>query len=331
MGGMSGEHEVSLVSAKSVIESLDKNKYEVIPIEISKNGLWPEDLMILPEPAQKVFDVIIPVMHGSYGEDGKIQGLLETANLAYVGCGVLGSAICMDKIIAKQLFKSAGIATPEFIGFNSTDWQKAQAALLKQIQDELKYPLFVKPANLGSSVGISKVLKQEDLIKAIELALSFDRRVIVERSIEESIEVECSVLGNDRPEASLPGRVIPADTFYSYRDKYIDNKTKFEIPVKLPPDKIDEIRQTAVKIFKLMDLSGLARVDFLVNGQNQIYLNEINTMPGFTKISMYPKLWAKSGLPYEKLLDKLIELALERQRQKNSLKTSYEEGEKINV
>ena len=330
MGGASGEHEVSLVSARSVMESLDKNKYEVIPVKISKNGLWPKNLLILPEPARQKFDVVMPVMHGTYGEDGKIQGLLETANLAYVGCGVLGSAAAMDKIIAKQLFSQVGLKNTAYQYFTKKQWQKDKAKILISLR-KLGYPVFVKPANLGSSVGISKAKNKNKLITAVNLAASYDRRIIVERAVKNAKEIECAVLGNDDPRASIPGRVIPADEFYSYKDKYIDDKTGFEIPAKLPKKVIRQIQQMAILAFKALDLSGLARVDFLLDKNNNIYLNEVNTMPGFTKISMYPKLWAKSGLPYERLLDKLIELALERHRQKNSLKTSYKEGKNINA
>ena len=355
MGGRSGEHEVSLVSAASVIKALDKNKFEIIPIGISKTGKWiagPETIkilkqdsankvltekIILPNPAQQALvainkgqvsfagrlDVVIPIVHGSYGEDGKLQGLLEMANLPYVGCGVLGSALAMDKIIAKQLFSQLGLANAKFRFFIKKDWLKNKKSIIGDLEKHLKYPMFVKPANLGSSVGLSKVSGRQGLITAINLACRFDRRILVEQAILKAKEIECAVLGNNEPLVSVPGRVIPADEFYSYKDKYIDDKTRFEIPAKLPFRVIKRLQALAVQVFKALDLAGMARVDFLLDDHNQIYLNEVNTIPGFTKISMYPKLWQASGLPYHKLLEKLIALAIARHKEKNGLRTSF--------
>lgn len=332
MGGQSGEHEVSLASARSVIEALDRNKYKVVPIKIGRNGRWPKGLMILPQPKLAKFDVVIPMMHGTYGEDGKIQGLLELANVAYVGCNVLGSALAMDKILTKELFLAVGINTPKYVWYSKYEYQHNEQKCLKELARKLNWPMFVKPSNLGSSVGISKVKSPPELKAAIKLALRYDTRVIIEESIEGATDIECSVLGNFRPRASLPGEVIPADQFYSYRDKYIDGKTRFIIPADLPKKTIKEIRELAVAVFKLLDLAGLARVDFLVNKKNnKIYLNEANTIPGFNKISMYPKLWQASGLSYEKLLDELIKLALEKHREKSQLTTAFALGKSINV
>jgi len=332
MGGMSGEHEVSLASARSVMESLDRKKYQVVPIKIGRDGRWPKGLMILPQPNLIKFDIIIPMMHGTYGEDGKIQGLLELANVAYVGGNVLGSALAMDKILTKELLVAAGIRTPQYFWYSKYEYQRQESRCLKELVRKLGWPMFVKPSNLGSSVAISKVSNQLELKAAIRLALKYDTRVIIEKSIENATDVECSVLGNYRPRASLPGEVIPADQFYSYRDKYIDGKTRFVIPAALPKKTIKEIRELAVNVFKLLDLSGLARVDFLINKKNRkLYLNEVNTMPGFNKISMYPKMWQASGLPYEKLLDELIKLALEKHFEKNQLTTAFALGKAINV
>ncbi|HLC64009.1 MAG TPA: D-alanine--D-alanine ligase family protein [Patescibacteria group bacterium] len=355
MGGLSGEHEVSLVSAASVIKALDKNKFEVLPIGIAKDGKWLAgeeavralkessgnklltEKILLPDPnkkslvaikdrrvlAEKKLDVIVPIVHGTYGEDGKLQGLLEMANIPYVGSGVLGSAVAMDKIVAKQIFESIGLLISKYHYFVKKDWTENQEEVIKRVEEKLSYPLFVKPANLGSSVGVNKAGNRVELKKAISLAIKYDRRIIVEEAVKEAKEIECSVLGNDRPEASVPGRVVPADEFYTYNDKYVDGKTQFEIPAKLPKEVIRKIRELAIKVFKVLDLAGMARVDFLLDRKNKIYVNEANTIPGFTKIGMYPKLWQATGLPYEKLLERLIDLAFERHRLKNQLQTSY--------
>ena len=329
MGGMSGEYEVSLVSGKSVINSLDKNKYDAVPITITKDGKWSNNI-ISADPNQQSFDVILPILHGTYGEDGKIQGLLEMANLPYVGAGVIGSAAAMDKIVAKQLFETAGLNNVNFEHFLSKDWQKNQSEIIDQIESSLNYPIFVKPANLGSSVGINKVNNKKELVESINEAVKYDRRIIIEESIENCNEIECAVLGNDEPKASVLGEIIPDDDFYSYNDKYIDNKTKLVIPAELSAKIIKNVQEMSIKAFKALDLCGMARVDFLIN-KDKIFINEVNTIPGFTKISMYPKLWEASGLPYEKLLDELINLAVERHQEKNRLKTTFELGSNINV
>jgi len=322
MGGMSGEHEVSLISAKSVIESLNKKLYKVVPIKISKAGKWSNDL-ISADPNQKSFDVVLPILHGTYGEDGKIQGLLEMANIPYAGAGVIGSAVAMDKIIAKQLFGSVGINNVKFEYFIAKDWSADKPKIIKQIEANLSYPLFVKPANMGSSVGISKVKSKKQLAAAINQAAGFDRRIIVEESVENCREVECAVLGNNNPKASVPGEVIPEDEFYTFSDKYINGKTRFKIPANLPKKLNKSIQELSIKAFKVLDLAGLARVDFLVDPGGKIYINEVNTIPGFTSISMYPKLWDESGLSYGKLLDELIRLAIERHQEKSQLKTTF--------
>ena len=358
MGGMSGEHEVSVVSASSVINALNKDKYEVIPIGITKNGQWisgPDTVtmlkngmtdhilsqkILLPDPNQKSLlsitddglakneplDVVIPLIHGTYGEDGKLQGLLEMANIPYVGCGVLGSAVGMDKIIMKNLFKQAGLLTPNFTHFTKNEWLADQKKIIGFVESALKYPIFIKPANLGSSVGISKVKSRSRFFDAVNEAAKYDRRIIVEQSIENCREIECAVLGNNEPKASIAGEILPHHEFYSYKAKYVDaNGAGLEIPAKLSEEQLKEIQQQAIIAFKALDLSGMSRVDFFIDGGNKILISEVNTVPGFTKISMYPKLWAASGLPYDKLIDKLIDLALEKHCEKNSLKTSFDD------
>lgn len=363
-GGRSGEHEVSIVSAQSVMKALDRKKYEVVPIGITKEGMWlagPEAVNFLkagikkiakksilaPDPTErgiinieekktrvlakinssKHLDVIFPVLHGPYGEDGTVQGLMELANIPYVGAGVLGSAVGMDKVIQKDLFKQAKLPIVKYTWFLTNDWRKNRINILRRLEKELNYPVFVKPVNLGSSVGISKAGDRKQLIKAINLAVQFDRRVIVEEGVKNAREIEVSVLGNDKPQASVPGEIIPSNEFYDYDAKYVDGRSKEVIPAKLPKNVIKKVQNIAVTAFKTLDLSGMARVDFFVKrGTNKVILNEVNTIPGFTSISMYPKLWQASGLPYSKLLDKLIQLAIERHKEKNKLKTSYESG-----
>lgn len=363
-GGRSGEHEVSIVSAQSVIKALDKNKYEVIPIGITKAGQWlagPQAVNFLkagmkkisfksilaPDPTEKGIislkeeakrrmisqslakriDVIFPVLHGTFGEDGTIQGLLELANIAYVGAGVLGSAVGMDKVIQKEIFKAGQLPIVKYDWFIATCWYHQRSNILRRLEKKLQYPMFVKPANLGSSVGISKVRNRKDLIKAVKLATQYDRKIIVEQGVNQAREIEVSVLGNDKPQASIPGEIIPSNEFYDYEAKYIDSKSKLEIPARLSKKVIKKVQNIALAAFRCLDLSGMARVDFFVTkNTNRVYLSEVNTIPGFTSISMYPKLWQASGLPYIKLLDKLIDLARQRHREKNKLKTSFDSG-----
>ena len=356
-GGRSVEHEVSLVSATSIMKALDPGRYEVVPIGITKEGRWlssaetmhllksggredrePERIL-LPDPTKrslmqlhersidsggKPLDVIFPVIHGTYGEDGTIQGLFELANIPYVGAGVLGSAVGMDKVVAKQLFERAGLPVTKYTWFFWKSYRSDSKSILKKIEKKLGFPCFVKPANLGSSVGITKAHNAEELDSGIEEASSFDRKILVEVGVRNARDIECSVLGNDDPRASIPGEIVPSNEFYDYDAKYVDGKSRAIIPAKLPETIVRKVQRYAVAAFRAVDGAGMARVDFLVQKKtNRTYLNEINTIPGFTPISMFPKLWEASGIPYPKLLDMLIELALERHRDKSKLRTRY--------
>jgi D-alanine-D-alanine ligase len=357
-GGRSGEHEVSLRSAESVINAMDKTKYEVVPIGITHEGKWlvagdakallpqtvmasenPQQVAIIGDPTKKglmqldgagqslkgkKLDVIFPVLHGTFGEDGTIQGLFEMASVPYVGCGVLASATGMDKVVMKQLFAHAGLAVCDYQWFLRSAWEASPDKILKKISSALGYPVFVKPANLGSSVGVSKADDKKELAEAINDAARYDRRIIVEKAVI-GREIEVSILGNDNPVASLPGEVITGHEFYDYEDKYIDNTSRTEIPAKLPKKIIERIQRDAVRAFQAVDGSGLARVDFFVErGTNQVIINEINTLPGFTSISMYPKMWEASGIPYSELIDRLIALAIERHLDRSRNLTSYQ-------
>jgi D-alanine-D-alanine ligase len=335
-GGRSAEHEVSLVSAAAVYKNLDPNKYKVISIYIRKEGTWEiVESPLLPdrEPTREQArsflpwgnpgldqtpapDIYFPVLHGPYGEDGTIQGLLEMADVPYVGAGVLASAVGMDKALSKALFEMRGLPVVPYRVLFEPEWKRERKSLVEGILKELPFPVFVKPSNLGSSVGISKVKSPGDIEAAIDLAFRFDRKAIVEEGIQ-GREFECSVLGNDRPAASLPGEVIPYREFYDYRDKYLDGKTGFVIPAKLSAALISEIQRLAVSAFSAIDGAGMARVDFFyAEGPGKLYVNEINTIPGFTEISMYPRLWEESGLPFPALMDRLIELGFERHERK---------------
>jgi D-alanine-D-alanine ligase len=268
-------------------------------------------------------DVVFPVLHGPYGEDGTIQGLLELANIAYVGCGVLASAVGMDKLVMKTLFQAHGLLVPDWVGVTRRDWLANPQGVLDRVSKSLTYPLFVKPANLGSSVGISKVRAAADLPQAITTAAEFDRRIVVENGVEPAREIECAVLGNAEPEASVPGEIVPSREFYDYEAKYIDSGSRLEIPASLDAAVTREIRRQAVLAFQAIDGAGLARVDFLLNrSTGTLFVNEINTMPGFTTISMYSKLWGATGVDYPSLVDRLIALALERHAERQQLKTS---------
>jgi D-alanine-D-alanine ligase len=379
-GGRSGEHEVSLLSAASVLNAIDKEKYEVVPIGITKDGRWltaqhAEDLLtgklvleprnlragdpettspavvlargeavvVPPEPVHRHtglvpfqtdaglmrrasdrainVDVIFPVLHGTFGEDGTIQGLLELADIPYVGAGVLGSAAGMDKDIMKSLFIAAGIPIVKHVTILRGAWEKDPKKVQKLVESNLTYPVFVKPANLGSSVGISKAHNRKELGPAIGEAAKFDRKIVIEQGVggqkEKAREIECSVLGNDEPIASVPGEIIPGKEFYDYTAKYVDEGSKLIIPAKLTKAETKKVQDLAVAAFQAVDCSGLARVDFLMDPKTgKIFLNEINTMPGFTSISMYPKLWAASGLAYADLIDRLIQLGIERHEDK---------------
>jgi D-alanine-D-alanine ligase len=379
-GGRSGEHEVSLLSAASVLNAIDREKYEVVPIGITKDGRWltaehaenllqgklvieprhlragdPEitspaavlargdAVVVPPEPVRRQtglvpfqteastlrrasdrainVDVIFPVLHGTFGEDGTIQGLLELADIPYVGAGVLGSAAGMDKDIMKSLFIAAGIPIVKHVTILRSWWESDPKKVQKQVESKLTYPVFVKPANLGSSVGISKAHNRRELGPAIHEAAKFDRKIVIEQGVggkkEKAREIECSVLGNDEPSASVPGEIVPGKEFYDYTAKYVDEGSQLIIPAKLTKAETKKVQELAVAAFQAVDCSGLARVDFLMDPKTRkIYLNEINTMPGFTSISMYPKLWAASGLAYADLIDRLIQLGIERHEDK---------------
>jgi D-alanine-D-alanine ligase len=360
-GGRSGEHEVSLVSAASVLQALDPQKYEVVPIGITREGRWvlprgllssgaaasgtkalthrvlsralsdgaavilpaePGDAALVPAGADASsgplkLDVVFPVLHGTFGEDGTVQGVLEMAGIAYVGAGVLGSAVGMDKDVQKRLFKQVGIPTAPYLAVLRRDWESDPEAVGAAVRRTLGFPVFVKPANLGSSVGITRVRGASALPSALEHAFEFDRKAVVERAVRKPRELEVSVLGNDDPQASLPGEVIPARDFYDYRAKYLEDSTRFIVPAKLLPRQTRRVQQLAVAAFLATECEGMARVDFLLERPSgKIYVNELNTIPGFTAISMYPKLWEASGVGYAELLDRLIELAVERHREK---------------
>ena len=345
-GGRSGEHEVSLASAASVFANLDRTRYEPVPIRIEKDGRWilgapaptaisaadvlQQNRSVALEPVEptsaidrRVVDVVFPVLHGPYGEDGTVQGLLELANVPYVGAGVLGSAVGMDKVVMKKLFAADGLPIVPYVALLRPEWTGDRAGLTARVERELGYPVFVKPANLGSSVGISKARSTQELIAAVALALEFDRKVVIEAGVPNAREIECAVLGNDDPQASVPGEVIPSREFYDYEAKYLDDGSKILIPAPLTEAQAAEIRQLAIQAFRAVDGAGMSRVDFLMAGDSgALYLNEVNTIPGFTTISMYPKMWEASGLPYADLLDRLITLAIERHTERQQLKTS---------
>jgi D-alanine-D-alanine ligase len=267
-------------------------------------------------------DVILPVLHGTYGEDGALQGLLEMANVPYVGCGVLGSALGMDKEKMKMVFSSVGLPIVDYLVYRRNEWERSPETIMDAIEQHLGYPCFVKPVNLGSSVGINKAHDRGELEHAINVAAEYDRKIIIERGIN-CRELECAVLGNDEPLASVVGEVEASNEFYDYNAKYIDNKSQVIIPAAIPQATAEEVRRQAIKAFLALDLSGLARVDFFLEKETgQVYINEVNTLPGFTQISMYPKLWEASGLPYSQMLDRLIELAIERHGDKQRNRTS---------
>jgi len=335
-GGRSAEHEVSLVSAASIHKNLNPQKFEIRSIYINKEGNWRSvfspllsfaelsDGRFFPfipwaseEDTQDVkADIYFPVLHGPFGEDGTIQGFFEMADVPYVGATVLASAASMDKVTAKILFQAKNLPLAKYAVFLEKEWLFQTKITLKRIQEEFSLPLFVKPANLGSSVGISRVKDYEDLGKALTEAFLYDKKILVEEAIQ-GREIECSVLGNDKPKASLPGEVIPYREFYDYQDKYIDGKTTFGIPADLSENITKKIQDLSIMAFKAVDCSGMARVDFFLQDKtNTIYLNEINTIPGFTEISMYPKLWEVSNLPFPDLLEKLIDLGFEKHRTK---------------
>lgn len=321
-GGMSTEHDVSMVSAQNVIENLNAGKYDIYKIEIAKNGEWLNNgkkIKNVVEILQKM-DVVFPVLHGLYGEDGTIQGMLEMLKVPYVGCKVLASSVCMDKVYTKYILKNAKINQAKFVyiknentyvddDLEEMDLQNDE--IIDVVNKKLGFPVFVKPSNSGSSVGVTKANNGEELVRAIQTASQYDKKILIEEAIVGK-EVECAVLGNDEVKASTVGEIISAEDFYTYDAKYNNSESKTVIPALIPKKIIEEIRRCAIKAFKAVDGSGLARVDFFVEKDtNKVFLNEINTMPGFTEISMYPKLWEASGISYSELLDELIKLALQ--------------------
>jgi len=313
-GGRSGEHEVSLQSAESVIAALDPERYEVQRFLVSKEGSW-KPRAILPEPgANPGIDVVFPVIHGTFGEDGSMQGLLELADLPYVGAGVLGSAVSMDKDVMKRLMRERDLPVVDYLVTSRG------VSEVEKICKRVAFPVFVKPANSGSSVGISKAKNCEELKAALELAGQFDRKILVERGIA-GREFECAVLGNAQPVASLPCEILPSRDFYDYEDKYLLGKSRYVLPAELTPEQTREIQRLAIACYRAVECEGMARVDFFLEEANgKLLINEINTIPGFVSISMYPKMWEASGLPYPKLIDRLIELAIERHRERRSLR-----------
>jgi D-alanine-D-alanine ligase len=351
-GGRSGEHEVSLASAASVIRGLDSDKYEAVPIGITREGHWlvgagaqkmlPEVLkagqrvMMTADPTDAALvrldgsgggqrlDVVFPVMHGTYGEDGTIQGLLDLAGLPFVGAGVLGSAVAMDKDVAKKLLQAAKIPVVPWIAVQRSDWERRPKEIQRDIEKAFKYPVFVKPATLGSSVGMSKVHSREELAGALNLAAEFAMKILVERAVV-AREIELSVLGNHDPKASIPGEIVPHREFYDYAAKYLEEGTQLLIPAKLEPAQVKKFQSFAVAAFRALELAGMARVDFFLEKKGgKIFLNEVNTIPGFTSISMYPKLWEASGIPFRELIDRLITLALEQHAEKARTKYQIE-------
>jgi D-alanine-D-alanine ligase len=375
-GGRSGEHEVSVASAASILKNLDRTRYEPLPVRIEKDGRWTiadrlptaisaadvieqarvatarplrpgRETVLVAHPSEDTLltierrpaaagaidveqavvtglglDVVFPVLHGPFGEDGTVQGLLELANVPYVGAGVMASAVGMDKAAMKILFAARGLPIAAWTSFTAPDWRR-DAARVSASALALGLPLFVKPANLGSSVGISKVKNEADLTAAIETALEFDRKVVVEAGVPEAREIECAVLGNDDPEASVAGEIIPSREFYDYEAKYLDESSQTVIPADISDEQLAEVRRLAIEAFRAIDGAGMSRVDFLLSRPTgALYVNEINTIPGFTTISMFAKLWEASGVPYAALVDRLIQLALERHTEKQRLRTS---------
>lgn len=351
-GGKSGEHEVSLQTAFAVMNAFDYDKYEIIPFYISKQGQWKvgeklaaaysgiEQLKLTGASGdtgaalsqifsglnggEQMIDVMFPLLHGTNGEDGTIQGLFEMANIPYIGAGVLASSAGMDKVVMKKLFGEAGLEQCEYCYFSAEAWKRKSHELIFGVEDKLGFPVFVKPANLGSSVGISKAVDKESLIKAVEFAFRYDTKVIVEEFVD-AREVEVAVLGNEEPEASVPGEIVSSGEYYDYAAKYIDGKSQMLIPAPVDPEVADRLREFAIAAFRAIEGSGITRADFFVRkSDGKILINEVNTMPGFTPYSMYPLLWRETGVSYPALLDRMIELALERYHFKQALKYDNE-------
>ncbi len=358
-GGKSAEHEVSLNSAQNVMRALDKTKYDVVPIGISKEGQWllrgdpllaltggeislpkllgsgyqlVDDLSagreVIPgshAASLPEVDVIFPVLHGPFGEDGTVQGLLELADIPYVGAGVMSSAVGMDKVAMKDLFRSHDLPTPKYVVIKRAEWARTPDRVEQRIAAEIGYPCFAKPANMGSSVGVTKAHNAAELIHALNEAAQYDRKLLVECAVPDAREIECSVLGNDEPIASVPGEIVPGHEFYDYEAKYLDDSSQLLIPAPIDPAMAQRVRELSLKAFLALDCAGMARVDFLLSRTTgELYLSEVNTIPGFTRISMYPKLWEASGISYSELIDRLIQLALERHAEKHQVRTSYD-------
>lgn len=345
-GGKSGEHEVSVASAQAVMANMDKSRFKVVPVAITKEGKWlpaaqikylpsgslkqvassetalePADLDNLPHQ----FDVIFPILHGPFGEDGTMQGFLDLVNVPYVGAGVLGSALGMDKIVQKQLLQQQGLPVVKFKLWLRSSIKTAINRVMSDVESNFTYPVFVKPANLGSSVGINKAHNRQELKMFLAEACRYDRKILVEQGLEQIREIEVAVLGNDEPQASVCGEIKASNEFYDYNAKYVDGKSQTIIPANLPENLAEQIRQAAVTVFKTLDCAGLARVDFFADAaRNKFWVNEINTIPGFTQISMYPKLWAASGIAYQDLITKLIDLAVDRWQDRQQNQVSYQ-------
>src|SRR5690554_109955 len=353
-GGQSGEHEVSVRSAASVMEAIDHTKFQVLPIGITRSGQWipglpPQTLVdqgdlqvkaglgatgdyyMVNNPAgvllgalKEQVDLVFPLLHGPLGEDGSIQGLLELAGIPYIGGGILASAVGMDKALMKKVFRAEGLPVGDYLVYLHREWQDSPEAICQEIEVKLGYPCFVKPANMGSSVGITKAHNREELTMALEKAEVYDRKLVVEAFLD-GREIECSILGNDRPQASLPGEIVSCANFYDYQAKYLLNQSKLVIPAPLPKEKTAEVQALALKTFKAIDCAGMARVDFFIlRDGERVVVNEINTIPGFTQISMYAKMWEATGIPYRTLIEKLVDLALERYEEKKAFKKTWE-------
>ncbi len=365
-GGRSSEHEVSIRSTRALVEAIDRKKYDVVPIAINKEGKWlsPTDsAKLLPQSAQSLLpadvarrsscdvailgdpsrpgltsldsngsslpserlDLVFPVLHGPYGEDGTLQGLLDMANVPYVGCGVLASACGMDKVAMKSLFRQAGLPICKYIWFLRSHWLEEKASVLNKVTRTIGFPCFVKPANLGSSVGVSKATDKESLVRAIDLAAEYDRKIIIEEGLD-AREIECAIIGNDHPKASLPGEYVVEDEaarFLDYTEKYTDTgHVRFVVPAPVPKSLSTKIQRLAVAAFQAVDGAGLARVDFFLTRERELLVNELNTLPGLTEVSGYPKMWAASGMPFPQVIDRLIELAFERHRDRSLTKTT---------
>lgn len=362
-GGRSGEHEVSLISARSVMNAIDKEKYEVVPIGITKEGCWiaagdplkalaagdvsvSSPAALLGDPSRRglmrledteraveatrlaELDVVFPVLHGPYGEDGTVQGLLELAGIPYVGAGVMASAVGMDKAIFKDVMRAHGLPVADYLVLKRKEWDADPEGVMDRIEERLGYPVFTKPANLGSSVGVRKCHDRNGLAAGLAEAARYDRKLLVEAAVPAAREIEVSVLGNDDPIASVPGEIIPSREFYSYEAKYIDtgeDASRLLIPAPISPELTERVRDLAVRAYQAIDCAGMARADFLLSGTTgELYVNELNTIPGFTAISMYPKLWEATGISYPELIDRLIELAIERYQDKERSETSYQ-------